>query len=145
MEKCYGVITSYLSDLTSTVDGLSAYLDCDLRQLMSWVCLSYLPRASRCHEDADFSLSRCPVGSPLFFACTLSTMVRTWREEKERDNIGGWLAHSVAVYGVVGIRAEAGSLHPNEGVAARNSVIARRLVLAGSLQARDYRLPVPVR
>ena len=82
---------SCLSDLISTVDGLSVYLDCDLRQLMSWVCLSYLPRASRCHEDADFSLSRCPVGSPLFLACTLSTMVRTWREEKERDSIGGWL------------------------------------------------------
>ena len=31
-------------------------------------------------------------------------------------------SHSVAVYGVVGIRPEAGSLRPNEGVAERHSV-----------------------
>ena len=31
-------------------------------------------------------------------------------------------SHSVAVYGAVGIQAEAGSLHPSEGVAARSSV-----------------------
>ena len=52
---------------------------------------------------------------------------------------------TTAVYGVEGIRAKAGSLHPNEGVAARGSVIDCRLVFAGSLQARVYRLPVPIR
>ena len=67
MEKCYGVIMSYLSDLISTVDGLSVYLDCDLRQLKSWVCLSYLPRASRCHEDADSALRVAPLGAPCFW------------------------------------------------------------------------------
>ena len=54
-------------------------------------------------------------------------------------------SRSVAVYGVVGIRVEAGSLHPSEGVAARGSVIDCRLVFAGSLQARVYGLPVPIR
>ena len=36
MEKCYGVITSYLSDLITTVDALGVYLYYDLQQLMSW-------------------------------------------------------------------------------------------------------------
>ena len=48
-------------------------------------------------------------------------------------------SHSVAVYEVVGIRAEAGSLHPNEGVAARSSVI---LVVSRAERGRHGR-PVP--
>ena len=97
-------------------------------------------RSARDRSRSPRSWGACPVLVWAVWACSMGTVARlapltTCLYEPP----GGERLSSectTAVYGVVGIRAEAGSLHPSEGVAARSSVIACRLYQSTYITAR---------